>query len=104
MHQRLAVHYRVMVRHGGIERPGVTENLSERGSMLSVDIDPPLVPGDDVELEIELPEVGPTQQRARVQWTSSVLPGMTGVEFTPPVAPELLGHLAQLAAAQPQTA
>lgn len=93
-----------MVRHGGIERPGVTENLSERGSMLSVDIDPPLVPGDDVELEIELPEVGPTQQRARVQWTSSVLPGMTGVEFTPPVAPELLGHLAQLAAAQPQTA
>ena len=54
-------------------------------------------------VELELPEVGPIELRARVRWTSSVLPGMTGVEFTPPVAPELLGHVAQLAT-QPQTA
>lgn len=74
----------------------MTENLSDRGAMLSVDIDPPLSPGDSLELELELPDIGVLTVPATVRWTSSVLPGMSGVEFTAPVAPELLAHIAQL--------
>jgi hypothetical protein len=96
------VQYRLIVRRAGIdparrgEGLGMTENLSERGCMLSVDIDPPLQPGDLVKLELELPGAGPITVDALVRWTSSVLPGMAGVEFNQPTAPELLGHLAQL--------
>ncbi len=107
MHRRLEVHYPVIVRHAGIEGPGVTENLSERGCMLSVDIEPPLQAGDLVELVLELPGAGPITVGAHVRWASSVLPGMTGIEFKQPTAPELLGHIAQLLAQgplQPHTA
>ncbi len=94
------MHYPLVIRHAGLEGHGTTENLSDHGGMLSVDIDPdihpPLVPGDLVELDLELPGLGPCTIGARVQWTSTVLPGMTGVEFVPPVLPELLGHIAQL--------
>jgi hypothetical protein len=93
---RVAVHYRLTLRHAGLEGRGTTENLSERGAMLSVDIDPPLSPGDAIELELELPNIGVLTVPSTVRWASSVLPGMTGVEFTPPVAPELLAHIAQL--------
>jgi hypothetical protein len=93
---RVAVHYRLIVRHAGLEGRGTTENLSDRGAMLSVDIDPSLVPGDDIELDLDLPGLGTITVGARVRWTSTVLPGMTGIEFTPPVLPELLGHIAQL--------
>jgi hypothetical protein len=93
---RVAVHYRLIVRHAGIEGPGVTENLSERGGMLSVDIDPPLSPGDLVELDFDVPGLGPITVGAHVRWASSVLPGMTGVEFTLPVRSELLAHIAKL--------
>lgn len=90
------MHYRLVIRHAGVEGHGTTENLSDRGAMLSIDIDPPLTPGDLVELDLDLPGLGLITVGARVRWTSSVLPGMTGVEFTPPVLPELLGHVAQL--------
>lgn len=96
MQQRVAVQYRLIVRRAGIEAPGMTENLSERGSMLSVDIDPPLAPGDRVELVLDLPGAGPIRVGASVRWTSSVLPGMAGVEFTQPAPPQLIGHVAQL--------
>lgn len=76
----------------------MTENLSERGAMLSVDIDPPLAAGDELELALELPGNGVVTIQARVRWTSTVLPGMTGVEFIPPVLPELLAHVAQILA------
>jgi hypothetical protein len=93
---RIAVQYRLVVRHAGLEGHGATENLSDRGAMVSVDIDPPLAPGDLVELDLDLPGLGLITVRARVRWTSTVLPGMTGVEFIPPVLPELLVHVAQL--------
>jgi PilZ domain len=93
---RIAVHYRLVIRHAGLQGHGTTENLSDHGAMLSVTFDPPLTPGDLVDLELELPGVGPITVGARVRWTSTVLPGMTGVEFTPPVLPELLGHIAQI--------
>jgi hypothetical protein len=93
---RIAVQYRLVIRHAGLEGHGTTENLSDRGGMLSVDIDPPLAPGDLVELDLDLPGLGLITIGAHVRWTSTVLPGMTGVEFTPPVLPELLGHIAQL--------
>jgi hypothetical protein len=93
---RVAVHYRLIVRHAGLEGRGTTENLSDRGAMLSVDIESTLVPGDLIELDLDLPGLGTITVGAHVRWTSSVLPGMTGIEFTPPVLPELLGHIAQL--------
>lgn len=93
---RIAAQYRLVIRRAGLEGHGTTENLSERGAMLSVAIDPPLTPGDRVELDLDLPGLGLITVGARVRWTSAVLPGMTGVEFIPPVLPELLGHIAQL--------
>jgi hypothetical protein len=93
---RIAVHYRLVIRHAGLEGHGTTENLSDRGAMISVDIDPPLTPGDLLELDLELPGLGLITFGARVRWTSTVLPGMTGIEFTLPVLPELLGHVAQV--------
>lgn len=92
----MAVHYRLSVRHEGFEGRGNTENLSERGAMLSVDIDPALGPGDVLELELELPQVGPITVPVTVRWVSAVLPGMIGVEFDPPILPELLAHIATL--------
>jgi hypothetical protein len=68
--------------------------------MVSVDIDPPLSAGDEIDLEIELPEQGSVSVPAKVRWTSTVLPGMTGVEFTLPVAPRLLAHIAELVSAR----
>jgi hypothetical protein len=98
MQPRVAVHYRLVVRHAGFEGRGHTENLSERGAMISVDVDPPLSPGDPIEVELELPQIGPITFPATVRWTSAVLPGMTGVEFDLPMLPALLAHLAMLIA------
>jgi hypothetical protein len=97
---RVAVHYRLSLRRGTREGRGTTENLSERGAMVSVEIDPPLSAGDDIDLEIDLPEQGRVSVPAKVRWASTVLPGMTGVEFTLPVAPQLLAHIAQLVSAR----
>lgn len=96
MQQRIAVNYRLVIRHAGLEGRGTTENLSDRGAMVSVDMDSPLTPGDLLELDLELPGLGLITVGARVRWTSTVLPGMTGIEFIPPVLPELLGHVAQI--------
>ena len=93
---RVAVHYRVVLRRGENEGSGNTENLNELGAMLSVDIDPALNPGDEITVDIDLPEVGVVRTRARVGWMSTVLPGMVGVEYLTPIAPELLAHIAQL--------
>ncbi len=95
---RVAVNYRLVVQHAGFEGRGTMENLSERGAMISVDMDPPLAPGDAIELELELPQLGRTTVPATVRWTSAVLPGMTGVEFDLPMVPELLAHVAMLVA------
>ena len=62
--------------------------------MISVDIDPALVPGDPLEIELELPHIGPICVPATVRWVSAVLPGMTGIEFDPPILPELLAYIA----------
>ena len=93
---RVAVHYRLILRRAGIEGRGTTENLSERGAMLSVDIDPPLAAGETCEIDLELPSAGLVTVRATVRWASAVLPGMVGVEFGMGVPPELVAHLAQL--------
>jgi hypothetical protein len=95
---RVAAHYRLTVRYAGLEGRGNTENLSERGAMLSVDMDPPLSAGDEFELVLELPQRGPLTIPVTVRWVSAVLPGMIGVEFDPPVNPELLAHIASLVA------
>ncbi|PRQ07812.1 PilZ domain protein [Enhygromyxa salina] len=92
----MAVHYRLSLRRAGGKGRGTTENLSERGAMVSLDVDPPLVAGEMIELEIELPGYGSLAVPAKVRWASTVLPGMTGVEFTLPVSPVLLAHIAQL--------
>lgn len=93
---RVAVHLRLIVRHAGFEGRGHTENLSERGAMISVDIDPALSPGDPLDLEFELPHIGPVSVPATVRWVSAVLPGMTGIEFDPPILPELAAYIASL--------
>ncbi|PRQ02241.1 PilZ domain protein [Enhygromyxa salina] len=90
------MHYRLIVRHAGVEGRGQTENLSERGAMASIDVDPALCAGDHIELDIELPGHGTVSVAASVRWTSTVLPGMTGLEFTQPISAELLGHIAEL--------
>ena len=92
------MHYRLVVHHAGVEGHGSTENLSDLGAMVSVDIDPPLSAGAEIRVDIDIPTLGFTRIPARVRWISSVLPGMAGIEFTPPVAPELLAHIAQLLA------
>ena len=53
--------------------------------MLSVEIDPPLGAGDVVQLAITLPDGAVVVVGGRVRWASSVLPGMVGVEFDPPM-------------------
>jgi hypothetical protein len=78
LQHRIAAQYRLVIRHAGLEGRGTTENFSDRGAMLSVDIDPPLAPGDLIEIDLELPEHGWITIAARVRWTSTVLPGMTG--------------------------
>jgi hypothetical protein len=93
---RVAVHHRLIVRHAGFEGRGHTENLSERGAMISVDVEPALVPGDSLEIELELPHIGPISVPSTVRWVSAVLPGMTGIEFDPPILPELLAYIASL--------
>jgi hypothetical protein len=91
----------VIVRHAGLEGWGQTENLSERGAMLSVDLDSVLAPGDRIELELSLPQIGVVTLAATVRWVSAVLPGITGVEFQTPVLPELLAHVLTLLAEPP---
>lgn len=88
------------MRHAGSEASGTTENLSERGTMLSVTIQPPMWPGDVIELDLELPGIGLITHAATVRWVSSVLPGMTGVELVAPILPEFLAHVALLLADQ----
>jgi hypothetical protein len=95
---RVAVHYRVAVRHAGRDARGMTENLSERGTMLSVDIDPPLGPGDVITLDIGLPSGSQVSVGAHVRWVSSVLPGMVGVEFDAPIPVALAEHIQQMLA------
>lgn len=64
--------------------------------MISVDMDPALVPGDPLEIELELPQIGLICVPSTVRWVSAVLPGMIGIEFDPPMQPELLAYLASL--------
>ncbi len=87
------MHYRVTVRCGAREGRGTTENLSERGAMLSVDMDPPLGSTDVVDVTITLPDGTDVRARGRVRWASSVLPGVVGVEFDEPVDEELASHV-----------
>jgi len=92
----VAVHYRVAVRHAGREARGTTENLSERGAMLSVEIDPPLAAGDPLALALSLPDGTVIGFGGRVCWVSSVLPGMAGIEFDLPMPEVLVGHIREL--------
>lgn len=95
---RVAVHYRVAVRHAGREARGITENLSERGTMLSVEIHPPLGPGDVITLDMSLPNGSQVSVGAHVRWVSSVLPGMVGVEFDAPMPTALAEHIEHMLA------
>jgi hypothetical protein len=92
----VAVQYRLTARLGDREGRGLTENLSERGAMISVELEPPPEAGDELELELELPGVGPVTVSTSVRWASAVLPGMIGAEFEQPVPPELLVHIQHL--------
>jgi hypothetical protein len=94
----VAVHHRVAVRIGGREARGVTENLSERGTMLSVEIEPPLVTGDVVRLAISLPDGATMNVGGVVRWVSTVLPGMVGVEFEPPIPAALAEYVERMLA------
>ncbi|MFV8754141.1 PilZ domain-containing protein [Nannocystaceae bacterium ST9] len=97
---RVAVHYRVAVHHAGREARGTTENFSERGAMLSVDISPPLGAGDVVSLGVTLADGTLVDVVGRVRWVSSVLPGMVGVEFDLPMPVALAEHIQQMLAAR----
>ena len=63
--------------------------------MIYVEAKPPLEAGESVTLEIHLPS-GALSMAGRIQWTSTVLPGMVGAAFEPPVAPAYLAHYAEL--------
>lgn len=97
---RVAVHYRLTLRNDQREGGGSTENVSERGAMLSTDIDPPLSSGEAIEVEFDLPERGKVKVDASVVWTSTVLPGMVGIEFTPPIPEALASHIQRLLAGE----
>ncbi len=97
---RVAVHYRVAVSHCGREARGTTENVSERGAMLSVDMTPSLCAGDAVQLGLTLPDGSSISASGRVRWVSSVLPGMVGVEFDLPMPVALVDHIEQMLTAQ----
>jgi hypothetical protein len=89
------------VRHVGLQGSqarGQTENVSERGAMISVDIDPPLAAGDRIELDLEFDWPKRDRVGATVRWASAVLPGMVGVEFDSPIEPEITTKLAKLIA------
>jgi hypothetical protein len=96
----VAVHYRVAVRLASRtgEARGTTENLSDCGTMLSVEIDPPLSAGDLVQLAISLPGGPVVSVGGLVRWVSSVLPGMVGVEFELPMPVALVEHVEQMLA------
>lgn len=63
--------------------------------MVSVEIEPALVSGERIELIVDLPG-SPCTIAAIVRWTSSVLPGMTGIEFEEPVPAALTNHVRML--------
>ncbi len=51
-----------------------------------------LQPGARLTITLDLP-TGACTVSARVRWTSKVLPGMTGVEFQPPVPTALAEYI-----------
>ncbi|MCA9680812.1 MAG: PilZ domain-containing protein [Myxococcales bacterium] len=95
---RAAVHYRLAVRHGSNEGVGLTENLSDRGAMVSLELDPPPPSGAALQLDLEVPGVGTLRLTGSVRWVSGVLPGIVGVEFDSPIPPELTLHVHALLA------
>lgn len=66
--------------------------------MLSVEIEPPLIAGDVVQLEISLPDGSVVAVGGLVRWVSSVLPGMVGVEFELPMPAALVEHVERMLA------
>jgi len=62
---------------------GHTDNVSERGAMVSFDAPVDVRRGDQVEVKFTLPGVpSPCKTLATVRWTSAVLPGVLGLEFS----------------------
>ena len=94
----LAVHLFVTLDDGK-RLTGTTENLSVEGAMITVPSSVPLPPGTRLQLRFELPRGSegplPIETSASVIWSSDVVPGLLGVEFTP--------HLGEDAAAAIET-
>lgn len=73
---------------------GLTENLSQSGAMVSVEDEPPVKPGQEVTLSIQLPEDGRTfELGARVRWVSEMLPNTMGIEFDEELPRDAVGIL-----------
>lgn len=80
----MKLHCEISLRWSDGQASGETDNVSERGVMLSLGDppEPPLARGDVVRLTFSLPGVdAPCRVDAQVRWNSAVLPGVLGLEF-----------------------
>ena len=87
----LHLHINITTENGRRLR-GRTENLSAGGAMLTIAVDPPLVAGEFLSVEFELPRPGESPLSIRrsgcVSWASAVLPDLLGICFDKRLAPE----------------
>jgi hypothetical protein len=92
----LSVHLFVTLDDGK-RLTGTTENLSVEGAMITVPSSVPLPPGTHLELRFELPHGAdtpvPVETGASVIWSSEVVPGLLGVEFSPGLGTEAASAL-----------
>nr|WP_255216748.1 PilZ domain-containing protein [Pseudenhygromyxa sp. WMMC2535] len=95
---RVAVNYELAVRLGERVGRGETENVSDIGAMISVQLEPPPEAGEVLALVVDIPALGAIEVEAVVRWVSTVLPGMVGVEFEQPVPTALAVHVEGLLA------
>lgn len=84
--RRVKVHREISLRWSTHFVVGHTDNISERGVMITLSQAPSLSRGDAVEVEFTLPGMAnPCKSPATVRWISSVLPGVLGLEFARPL-------------------
>ncbi len=80
--RRVKVHCEISLRWSTHLAIGRTDNISERGVMITLPRAPSLSRGDVVEVEFTLPGMAEScKTPATVRWSSAVLPGVLGLEF-----------------------
>lgn len=80
--RRVKVHREISLRWSTHHVVGRTDNISERGVMITLPESPKLSRGEVVEVEFTLPGMTEScKTPATVRWSSSVLPGVLGLEF-----------------------